>query len=293
MNMNEILQRKSIKIIAIVTLLIYGVLSMDINAQGKVDEEVFATLLNEAFQLEHTEKELQLLNSTRLTQDDIMNNVSYKKHPATYGTDAQVNNTAPVIVDFVKKIGQQASESAQEHGLYASITIAQAIIESGSGQSGLSIAPHYNYFGIKGSYNGKSIKLNTLEDDGSGNKYQIQAHFKSYPSILASLEDHDNLLRNGLNGFYHGTWVENTNSYKDAARFLQGSYATDTSYAYKLIKMIEDYNLTRFDKPLSEQDIEWLNSDSMDMWEIPGYEELIINEIEHPSAVELFIERYQ
>ena len=54
----------------------------------------------------------------------------------------------------------------KKNDLYASVMIAQAILESGAGQSSLSSYPHYNLFGIKGSYAGQSTVMQTWEDDG-------------------------------------------------------------------------------------------------------------------------------
>lgn len=183
-----------------------------------------------------------------------------------YGTDEQLSKVVKHRVPFIKKIALQASESALENDLYASVTIAQAILESGWGESGLS-ARNNNLFGIKGSYKGNSVNISTQEDDGSGNKYKIRANFRAYPSWDESIADHDYLLRHGLNGFYKGAWKSNTNNYKDATRFLEGRYATDTSYASALNRLIETYNLTRFDKKQTKEDIEWLKSDSTDPFE--------------------------
>ncbi|MFD2386189.1 glucosaminidase domain-containing protein [Enterococcus rivorum] len=93
--------------------------------------------------------------------------------------------------------------------MYASVMIAQAILESGSGNSGLSVAPYYNLFGIKGSYEGSSVTMKTQEDDGKGNLYTIDSAFRQYPSYKESLEDYAKLLKEGLSGnseFYKGTW---------------------------------------------------------------------------------------
>ena len=57
---------------------------------------------------------------------------------------------------FISQIGEPARQLGQDNDLYASVMIAQAILESGSGQSGLSGEPHYNLFGIKGHYDGQS-----------------------------------------------------------------------------------------------------------------------------------------
>ena len=148
---------------------------------------------------------------------------------------------------FIAVIGEQAREVAQENDLYASVMIAQGILESASGNSKLSKAPYNNIFGIKGKYHGNSVSMKTNEDDGFGNIYSITASFRSYPTMRESLEDYVNILDQD---FYAGAHKSNTRSYVDACKSLQGVYATDTQYAEKLIAYIEEYDLTRFDKPL-------------------------------------------
>lgn len=67
--------------------------------------------------------------------------------------------------EFIIKIGEEARVIGQRHGLYASVMIAQAILESGSGNSALAAPPNYNLFGIKGAYQGQSVSFSTQEDD--------------------------------------------------------------------------------------------------------------------------------
>lgn len=184
------------------------------------------------------------------------------------GTPEQLANINERTMKFIKKIALAANESALENDLYASVTIAQAILESDSGDSGLS-AYYNNLFGVKGSYKGSTVNLPTYEHKKNGERYKINAYFKVYPSWQASIEDHDYLLKHGLNGFYSGAWKSNTESYKDATQYLQGRYATDVNYASKLNRIIENYNLTRFDNPLTKRDKKWLESDSLDPWELP------------------------
>lgn len=152
--------------------------------------------------------------------------------------------------DFIDYIGNSARKLASNNDLYASVMIAQTMVESGWGTSGLASAPNYNLFGIKGDYNGSSVNMGTQEDDGTGNLYSISSNFRKYPSYKESLEDYVSLLRGGTSGnsqMYAGTWKSNTKSYKDATKYLTGRYATDTTYADKLNSVIEKYNLTQFD----------------------------------------------
>lgn len=151
------------------------------------------------------------------------------------------NSTTQEFIDSIKKDAQQV---AWDSDLYASVMMAQAILETGSGNSSLSRSPNYNLFGIKGEYKDKSVSFPTQEDDGSGTLYTIEAKFRKYPSVKESLEDYAKLLKTD---FYKGTWKSNTESYKDATEFLTGRYATDTTYNKKLNALIAAYDLTDFD----------------------------------------------
>lgn len=153
---------------------------------------------------------------------------------------------------FLQAIIPSASVIAHENDLYASVMMAQAILESGWGTSKLAAAPNHNLFGIKGDYKGQSVNMNTLEDSGGQNYYSIQANFRKYPSYKESLEDYASVLRNGTSWdplFYSGTWKSNTQSYQDATSHLTGRYATDSAYGTKLNGIIEKNNLTAYDTP--------------------------------------------
>ncbi|EOS8062554.1 C40 family peptidase [Enterococcus faecium] len=156
---------------------------------------------------------------------------------------------------FLKKIADDAQEIGQKEGIYASVMMAQAILESGSGNSLLSSEPNHNLFGIKGSYKGSSVTFNTLEQDSSGQSYQIRAQFRKYPSYKESLEDYADLIKNGLTDnpdFYKPTWKSETKDYKEATKYLEGRYATDRQYSQKLNAIIEAYDLTKYDEPKKE-----------------------------------------
>lgn len=151
---------------------------------------------------------------------------------------------------FIETIAPIAIELSEARDLYPSVTIAQAVLESQSGTSGLSGHPSYNLFGVKGNYNGNSITLPTHEDDGQGNHYVVNAEFRAYPSWRASLEDYVAILEQPM---YYGVRVSKTSSYKEATVFLTGKYATDTLYYAKLNNLIKVYNLTKYDKGSIEQ----------------------------------------
>lgn len=162
---------------------------------------------------------------------------------------------------FISQIGEDARELCQENDLYASVMIAQAVVESASGSSGLSCEPYNNLFGIKGAYEGKSVRMKTQEDDGQGNLETIVAEFRRYPSLTESLKDYVGLLTG--NSLYAPVKKSNTESYEDACDYLQGHYATSTTYSRTLKAYIDTYDLTQFDVPSDQAKAEAATLDSV------------------------------
>ena len=161
-----------------------------------------------------------------------------------------VVEASTAATQFLRNIIPAAQNVAKGKDIYTSVMIAQAALESGWGTSALSKAPNHNLFGVKGSYNGQSVNMQTLEDSGGQNYYSIQANFRKYPSYQESLEDYADKIVNGISGaplFYSGAWKSKTNSYQDATAYLTGRYATDTAYASKLNRIIEQFGLTKYD----------------------------------------------
>ena len=195
-------------------------------------------------------------------------NKSMKKSVAMMGTTVMmglyVSPVAQVLVSekasaatvgltsnqFINTLLPSAQKVTKGKNLYTSVMLAQAALETGMGNSTLSKAPNHNLFGIKGDYNGESVTMNTLEDSGNQNYYQIKAKFRKYPSYEQSLEDYTKVLLNGPafdQKYYAGAWKSNTSTYKDATAHLTGRYATDSAYGSKLNRIIETYDLTKYD----------------------------------------------
>lgn len=147
--------------------------------------------------------------------------------------------------DFINEIGPRAQKIAQENDLYASVMMAQAIVESGWGQSGLAAAPNYNLFGIKGAYNGQSVSMATTEFTG-GTEHGVVDGFRKYNSYDESLQDNADVLSAAM---YSGVHKSVAATYQDATAYLTGRYATNPQYNVELNKIIEQNNLTRFDEP--------------------------------------------
>lgn len=157
---------------------------------------------------------------------------------------------------FINKIYPYALEVIEGKDLYPSVMIAQAILESGWGTSLLSVEPYNNLFGVKGNYQGESIAIRTREYNSAGTSYYTLASFRKYPSYRESLMNYVTVLTANDDTsswrykYYLGVRVSQTKSYKDATAHLTGRYATSPDYAEALNRLIEQYNLTRFDDML-------------------------------------------
>lgn len=149
---------------------------------------------------------------------------------------------------FIREIGPIAKEVDKSFDLLPSITIAQACLESDYGKSDLS-QKYNNLFGVKGNNPNTSAVLKTKEFE-KGKWIEIKARFQIYDSYEASIRAHARLFQKGT------TWdakqyrhVLAAKNYREQAHALvKDGYATDPDYADKLIKLIEEYNLDRFDK---------------------------------------------
>ena len=146
---------------------------------------------------------------------------------------------------FINSLVKGAMETYKKYGVLPSLTMAQAILESGWGESGLS-ANYNNLFGIKAgdSWNGKVANLGTAEQNSDGSYYNITAAFRAYDDVADSIEDHGKLLSNDR---YKP--VIAAKDYKEACvRVRECGYATSLNYSQNLINLIEQYGLNQWDK---------------------------------------------
>ena len=140
---------------------------------------------------------------------------------------------------YIARFASIAVNEMYRSGVPASITLAQGIIESRSGQSALA-ADGNNHFGIKchNSWRGRTM----LADDDRKDEC-----FRVYDSAEESFRDHSDFLR--YRDRYKFLFDFPVTDYKSWAYGLkQAGYATDPSYAAKLIQCVENYNLSRFDR---------------------------------------------
>lgn len=252
-----------------------------------------ASTTTPATKSEKVTEESRITGSTTIPEADVkvQTIIPPAKVEENYQFSVTKNQTTQ---EFIQTIGKDAQFIAWNEELYASVMIAQAILETGSGNSQLAQPPYHNLFGIKGSYQGKQVSFKTQEDKGNGDLYAIQAFFRQYPSYKESLEDYSALLKKGISGnagFYQGTWKSNAENYQEAAKALTGKYATDTSYDKKLIALIEAYSLTIYDQePMVTDEAEQEQSiDNLTKVENHSEEKQVVEESSTSSEQELLV----
>jgi hypothetical protein len=145
---------------------------------------------------------------------------------------------------FISLVAPGAIAAQQRYGVPAAVTIAQAIDESGWGQSELATADH-NLFGIKGAGPAGTDMRPTREYE-NGAWVSLDAPFRVYRNIAESIDDHGRLLATGA-AYQHAMASRHL---PDAfATALTGVYATDPDYGASLIALMRLYHLYRYDSP--------------------------------------------
>lgn len=146
--------------------------------------------------------------------------------------------TTDVINNYILQYKPIAQKSMRDHGIPASITLAQGVLESGSGQGTLSLNAN-NHFGIKchQGWTGESVRHTDDAPDEC---------FRKYTNPEESYRDHSLFLVNRSR--YASLFSLDKDDYKGWATGLKkAGYATDPKYAEKLIGLIERYALYNYD----------------------------------------------
>ena len=158
---------------------------------------------------------------------------------ALVGVSAVVAKERQTREEYVEKYKAIAIAHMERYGIPASITMAQGILESDSGNSRLSLTSN-NHFGIKckKSWTGDKVYY---DDDAKGEC------FRAYPSVEASYEDHADFLDQSPR--YDSLFAYPADDYRSWARGLKAcGYATAPDYAERLVKIIESMKLYLLDK---------------------------------------------
>ena len=154
--------------------------------------------------------------------------------PATFA-----QNRSASYLTYIEKYSSLAVEQQKRYRIPASITLAQGLLESGAGRSELSLSSN-NHFGIKCHNTWEGEKVYHRDDHAD------PECFRKYNEVRDSYEDHSLFLTK--RNHYSFLFDLNPTDYKGWAYGLKkAGYATDPAYPVKLIKIIDDYELHRFD----------------------------------------------
>lgn len=164
--------------------------------------------------------------------------------------------------DFIGRIAPIIQKYAPQYQIAAcSPVIAQAILESGWGKSKLS-AKYFNFFGLKcgSKWTGKSVNMTTQEEYKAGVKTTIKDIFRVYDS-----------MEDGVKGYFEFIQLEryhNLRGITDPRKYLEtikaDGYATSSTYVTELMKVIETYGLTKYDKGVNDMTMFKSEADAID-----------------------------
>jgi len=229
------------------------------NDFSKANDENVNALANMFLEKNSTSIKLKNSDYKLVDLEDVLNKFSFDKNQRekVYHyidnlkyTGTQRNNLNDGSKqEFIKGIYQQASNIYDKYGVLPSLTISQAILESGWGKSELSVKAH-NLFGIKAdtSWKGQKVKMNTSE---YYNK-KIIDQFRVYNSNEESIMDYGEFLKN--NKRYQQSGVFKATQYLEQAKAIEKSgYSTvendkgEDIYAKLLIEIIQEQNLQLLD----------------------------------------------
>lgn len=150
--------------------------------------------------------------------------------------------------EFIKTRAPYAIEMYKKYGILPSINLAQTILESQWGESKLAYK-YNNYYGIKAQGKQKYVELQTTEYYDGETESKVKAKFAVYDNWQDSMLAHSLFLKNGTKAGHKFTNVLKAQNYQQAAQALEeDGYATDPDYAQKLITLIRDWNLEKYDQ---------------------------------------------
>ncbi|MGH2665676.1 glucosaminidase domain-containing protein [Flavobacterium sp.] len=161
-----------------------------------------------------------------------------KSKTETLEATSKIKVTTEIVLDYISQFKDVAEDNMKKHGIPASITLAQGILESGAG-TGVLCSRANNHFGIKchKEWTGPYVRY----DDDS-----LQECFRKYEHAEESYRDHSYFLTS--RPWYASLFKLPKDDYKAWARGLKkAGYATDPKYPDKLIGLIERYELHQYD----------------------------------------------
>lgn len=149
--------------------------------------------------------------------------------------------------DFLRELAPSAIETAMAYGVPASITMAQAIQESGWGRSGLA-RRYNNLFGVKAGRAKNAVEMKT-DEFTDGKMHSIRARFRTFTTPSEAVQHHGALL-SADRRYAHA--YENNSSWQTFLSYMAPVYASDPKYAQRVTWLIERYELDRWDPLVNE-----------------------------------------
>ncbi|WP_459480770.1 glucosaminidase domain-containing protein [Clostridium saccharoperbutylacetonicum] len=202
-------------------------------------------LKNSEYKLVELDDVLKNLSFSKSQKEKVYHYIDNLKYTGTQKDNLNDNSKQ----EFIKGIYPQAADIYDKYGVLPSLTISQAILESGWGKSDLSVKAH-NLYGIKAdsSWKGNKIKMNTSE---YYNK-KIKDEFRVYGSNEESIKDYGEFLKN--NKRYNKSGVFAATQYLEQAKAIEkAGYSTvendkgEEIYAELLTEIIQEQNLQLLD----------------------------------------------
>lgn len=260
--------------VAIVEGILNKKIAYDVNSLNSSDVTI---KLDELYRVRKTWDDVKSQLGAYKNLDNAKNNCpyGYKVFDNTGKVIYKPNNTISPLKGmdketFIDYIGKIAKTDMKETGILASVVIAQAILESNWGQSELAINAN-NLFGMKAYLSGNSwtsawegsIYSKYSDEEYNGITKPVLSEFRSYDSPEDSIIDHNDYLIGASNGSelrYKGLIGEK--DYKKAAQIIKdGGYATNSDYVNRLVRIIEENNLTVYDNASSPSELEGIRDD--------------------------------
>lgn len=171
------------------------------------------------------------------------------------GTSSEVSQVSRKA--FVDQIAPIAQKLQGQYGIYASVSMAQAMVESDFGQSGLS-ANYNNLYGVKTDKDDPNgVDLKTLEYEND-KWVEIVDRFKVYASWEESMTAHAELIAHGVSWDpdYYKAVLEGKTPAEQAKGLQTSGYATDPDYANKLIQMMDEWDLYQYNQVVIQENTE-------------------------------------
>ncbi len=172
-------------------------------------------------------------------------------------TSLMAQDLNPKYQAYIDKYSELAVTEQERHAIPASITMAQAILESNAGEGRLATEGN-NHFGIKCTSDWKGQTI-TQDDD------QLGECFRKYRKPIDSFEDHSQFLKRQRYAFLFQYEITDYKSW--AYGLSRAGYATDPEYPAKLIRLIENYKLYELDKKAKVEEKNFYDDE-------PNYEQL-------------------